>query len=148
MNPENNLLSSSKEIDSWITFFLNYLSPYLSENDFALFQKRWHSYWKLFQLWKTKKLENEEIKDTVKQLISSKKSLSSLIRKYQQKEVIDNFFLSGELEKIWNAELAEKYLAKPQKVRNFLLGQIKKQFPKLDIRKISETVNEFIEKNV
>jgi len=43
--------------------------------------------------------------------------------------------------------LAEKYSLKPQKVHNFLLGQIKKQFPDLDVRKINEIVSEFVSKN-
>jgi hypothetical protein len=37
---------------------------------------------------------------------------------------------------------------KPQKVQNFLLGQIKKQFSDLDIRKINEIVGEFITKKI
>ncbi|CAJ0901970.1 5559_t:CDS:2, partial [Entrophospora sp. SA101] len=40
-----------------------------------------------------------------------------------------------------DADLAEKYSLKPQKVQNFLLGQIKRQFPDLDVRKINETVD-------
>ena len=147
MEQENNNLA--KEYENWITFFLNYLSPYLSENDFPLFQKRWRSYWKLFQLWKAKELENEEIKVTVKQLISTKKSLSSLIKKYQQKKMIDESFLNSELEKIWhandkNADLAEKYLVSPQKVQNFFLGQIKKQFPDFSIKEVIPVVFDFI----
>ena len=143
----------SSQYENWIIFFLNYLSPYLSENDFTLFQKRWRSYWKLFQLWKAKELENEAIKDTVKQLISTKKSLSSLIRKYQKKEIVDDSFLNSELEKIWstndkNADFAQKYLAKPQKIHNFLCGQTKKQFPKLDIKKISEIISKFAETKI
>jgi hypothetical protein len=43
-------------------------------------------------------------------------------------------------------DLAKKHSSKPQKVQNFLLGQIKKQFPDLDIRKINEVVSEFITK--
>ena len=143
----------SSQYENWIIFFLNYLSPYLSENDFTLFQQRWRSYWKLFQLWKAKKLENEAIKDTVKQLISTKKSLSSLIRKYQKKEIVDDSSFNSELEKIWsandkNADLAQKYLAKPQKIHNFLCGQTKKQFPKLDIKKISEIISKFAETKI
>jgi len=148
MKKENNILFDNGEIDNWITFFLNYLNPYFSEENFPLFQKKWQSYWKLFQLWKEKKLDTEEIKNTVEQLITTKKSLSYLIKKYQKKEVADYSFLFVELEKLWSADLAEKYSLKPQKVQNFLLGQIKKQFPNLDIRKINETVSEFISKNL
>jgi len=144
MKKENNPLFDNGEIDNWITFYLNYLNPYFSEENFSLFQKKWQSYWKLFQLWKEKKLDTEEIKNTVEQLIATKKSLSSLIKKYQKKEVADYSFLFTELEKLWSADLAEKYSLKPQKVQNFLLGQIKKQFVDLDIRKINEIVSEFI----
>ena len=144
MKKENNPLFDNGEIDNWITFYLNYLNPYFSEENFSLFQKKWQSYWKLFQLWKEKKLDTEEIKNTVEQLITTKKSLSSLIKKYQKKEVADYSFLFTELEKLWSADLAEKYSLKPQKVQNFLLGQIKKQFVDLDIRKINEIVSEFI----
>ena len=58
-----------------------------------------------------------------------------MIKKYQKKEVADYSFLFVELEKLWNADLASKYSLKPQKVQNFLLGQIKKQFLDLDVRK-------------
>jgi len=71
-----------------------------------------------------------------------------LIKKYQKKEVADYSFLFVELEKLWNADLASKYSLKPQKVQNFLLGQIKKQFSDLDIRKINEAVGKFIEKKI
>jgi hypothetical protein len=71
-----------------------------------------------------------------------------LIKKYQKKEITDYSFLFIELEKLWNAELAKKHSLKPQKVQNFLLGQIKKQFSDLDIRKINEVVNKFIEKKI
>lgn len=143
---KENKFSPGGEYDNWITFYLNYLNPYFSEENFSLFQKRWQSYWKLFQLWKEKKLETEEIKNTVGQLIATKKSLTYLVKKYQKKEVVDTSFLFDELEKLWNADLAQKYSLKPQKVQNFLLGQIKKQFPDLDVRKINEIVSEFIAK--
>lgn len=148
-NDSFNQNKTSSQYENWITFFLNYLNPYLSENDFPLFKKRWRSYWKLFQLWKAKKLENEAIKDTVKQLISTKKSLSSLIRKYQQKEMIDDSFLNSELEKVWraedkNADLTEKYLTKPQKVQNFFLGQIKRKFPNFPMKEVIPVVFNFL----
>jgi len=137
-----------KIIDNWITFYLNYLNPYLAEENFTLFQKRWKSYWKLFQLWKGKKLDTEEIKNTVEQLITTKKTLSYLIKKYQKKEIADYSFIFVELEKLWDADLAKKYSLKPQKIQNFLLGQIKRQFLDLDTRKINEIVNEFITKKI
>lgn len=148
MPKENNFLLAGGKIDDWITFYLNYLNPYFSEENFSLFQKRWKSYWKLFQLWKEKKLDTEEIKSTVEQLITTKKPLSYLIKKYQKKEIADYSFLFVELEKLWNTDLAKKHSLKPQKVQNFLLGQIKKQFSDLDIRKINEVVNEFLKKKV
>ena len=147
MQKENSLLNS-KKVDDWTTFYLNYLNPYFSEKNFSLFQKRWKSYWKLFQLWKEKKLDTEEIKDTVEQLITTKRPLSYLVKKYQKKEVADYSFLFVELKKLWDADLAKKYSLKPQKVQNFLLGQIKRQFPNLDVRKINEIVNEFITKKL
>jgi hypothetical protein len=54
--------------------------------------------------------------------------------------------LFSELEKLWDADLAQKYSLKPQKVQNFLLGQIKRQFPDLEARKINEVVSEFVAK--
>ncbi|RHZ37609.1 hypothetical protein [endosymbiont GvMRE of Glomus versiforme] len=143
---ENNLLFSAQEYENWATFFLNYLNPYFSDENFSLFQKRWKSYWKLFQLWKEKKLETDEIKNTVEQLITTKKSLAYLIKKYQKKEITDNSLIFSELEKLWDADLVKKYSLKPQKIQNFLLGQIKKQFPDLDMRKINEIISEFINK--
>ena len=147
MQKENNF-SLVGEYNNWITFYLNYLSPYFSEDNFPLFQKKRQSYWKLFQLWKEKKLDTEEIKSMVEQLITTKKPFSYLIKKYQKKEVDDYSFLFVELEKLWNLDLIEKYSLKPQKVQNFLLGQIKKKFPDLDIRKINEKVSEFIAKKI
>ncbi|RHZ36935.1 hypothetical protein [endosymbiont GvMRE of Glomus versiforme] len=133
-----------KEYEDWATFFLNYLNPYFTDENFFLFQKRWKSYWKLFQLWKEKKLETEEIKNTVEQLITTKKSLAYLIKKYQKQEITDTSPIFLELEKLWDDDLAKKYSLKPQKIQNFLLGQVKKQFPDLDMRKINEIISEFI----
>jgi aspartyl-tRNA(Asn)/glutamyl-tRNA(Gln) amidotransferase subunit B len=136
---------SSSLVESWISFFLNYLNSIFSHDNFSLFCKRWKSYWQLFQLAKNKELETQEVREITIQLTNTKKSLSSLIKKYQKKDEIDRTLIYSILEKLWDSNLAHKYLAKPQPVRNFLCGQIKKNFANLDIKKISLLINDFIE---
>lgn len=136
------------ETSQWISFFLNYLGPFLTKENFVFFQKRWKSYWKIFQLGITKELENQEIKLIIQQLITTQKTCSYLIKKHQKKEKIDEFLISSTLEKLWNDNLTQKYATKPQNVRNFLHGQIKKTFPNLDSRKFSQIIVDFIERRI
>lgn len=146
MQKENNL-SSVREYENWITFYLNYLNPYLSEENFSLFQKKWQSYWKLFQLWKEKKLENEEIKSIIKELVETKKSFALLVKKYEKKIAVNENLIEKELNNLWNDELAKILVANRQKVYNYLLGQMRKKFPDYSPKEIILTITNFLEKN-
>ncbi|WP_147411331.1 hypothetical protein [endosymbiont GvMRE of Glomus versiforme] len=135
MKKENNL-SLVREYENWITFYLNYLNPYFSEKNFFLFQKKWQSYWELFQLWKEKKLDNKEISEITNSLLTTKKTFVSLVKKYEKKVNIDKSLVEKELEYLWNEELAKKITTDRQKVQNYLLGQVKKKFSNYPIKEI------------
>ena len=143
MSKQNNF-SSAQEYENWITFYLNYLNPYLTEENFPLFQKKWQSYWKLFQLWKEKKLENEEIRAIVKGLVESEKFLSSLVKKYEKKVAVNENLIEKELKSLWNDELAQMVNTNQQKVHNYLLGQIRKKFLDYSPKEIILIISSFL----
>ncbi|KLL05103.1 MAG: hypothetical protein MRERV_5c039 [Mycoplasmataceae bacterium RV_VA103A] len=141
---KENKLSQTQEYENWITFYLNYLNPYFSEENFSLFQKKWQSYWKLFQLWKEKRLENEEIKIIVKELVESKQPLSSLVKKYEKKTAINENLIEKELKNLWNDKLAQMAATNQQKVHNYLLGQIRKKFPDYSPKEVILVIASFL----
>ena len=143
MQKENNF-SLVGEYNNWITFYLNYLNPYFSEENFSLFQKKWQSYWKLFQLWKEKKLDNEEIKLIIKELIETKKIFPSLIKKYEKKQTIDNCRVEKQLMELWNEELKKMLVTNRQKIQNYLLGQLRKKFANCSTRELIEIISIFL----
>ena len=143
MKKENNP-SPVGEYENWITFYLNYLNPYFSEENFSLFQKKWQSYWKLFQLWKEKKLENEEIKSVVKELLETNKTFSFLVKRYEKKTDLNENLIEKELKSLWNAELIAKLATDRQKVQNYLLGQIKRKFPDYSVKEVILVITDFL----
>ncbi|WP_322632525.1 hypothetical protein [endosymbiont DhMRE of Dentiscutata heterogama] len=143
MSEQNNPFPT-REYENWITFYLNYLSPYLAEDNFPLFQKKWQSYWKLFQLWKEKRLENEEIKSIVKGLVETKKPLPWLVKKYEKKGTINENLIEKELKNLWNDELTQMVSTNQQKVHNYLLGQIRKKFPDYPPKEVILVIASFL----
>lgn len=143
MQKENNF-SLVGEYNNWITFYLNYLNPYFSEENFSLFQKKWQSYWKIFQLWKEKKLDNEEIKLIIKELIETKKIFPSLIKKYEKKQTIDNYQVEKQLTELWSEELKKMLVTNRQKIQNYLLGQLRKKFANCSPRELIEIIGVFL----
>lgn len=134
-----------KEGKNWTNFYLNYLSSHL-DNNTELFIKKWTSYYSLFQYWKEKKLDNEEIKEIIEQLIKTKKNFTTLIKKYEKKVILDEQLITNLLEKLWNEELAKKLANNRQKVQNYLLGQIKRNYPNYPAKEIIIIVDKFLEK--
>ena len=147
MEKKNNF-SSAEEYNNWITFYLNYLNPYFSEENFSLFQKKWQSYWKLFHFWKEKKLDNEEIKTVVKELIETKKSFAFLVKKYEKKVNIDEKLIKDELKSLWNDELTKMAAANCQKVQNYLLGKVRKKFSDYPLMPIILIIQNFLEEKI
>lgn len=143
MQKENKLFQI-QEYENWIIFYLNYLNPYFSEENFSLFQKKWQSYWELFQLWKEKRLENEEIKIIVKELVETKQPLSLLAKKYEKKATINESLIEKELKSLWNDELAQMVGTNQQKVHNYLLGQTRKKFPDYSPKEIIGIISSFL----
>lgn len=142
---ENKIKLNAKEYINWTTFFLNYLSPYLSNDNFPLFKKKWKSYLKLYELWQAKEMETGEIKSIAEQIITTNKNFAYLVKKYKKKELTDDSFIFENIKKLWNDSLTKKYLKEPQKVKNFLLGQIKRQFNNLDVKAINKVIDRFID---
>lgn len=143
---EKKEIFESKEIKYWVVFYANYLSPFFEDKGKDFFVKKWRSYCSLFQHWKEKKLENEEIKEIVNSLTKTRKDFSSLIGKYEKKVSIDERIIKEELGSLWNDELAKKLSVNQQKVQNYLLGQIKKKYsdypPKMIILIVAEFLKE------
>ena len=130
---------------NWVIFYLNYLSPNFENNSKELFTNKWKSYQKLFQYWKEKKLENEEIKEIINSLINTKKTFTSLVKKYEKKVNIDREIVEKNLENLWNEELAKKLTTNRQKVQNYLLGQVRKNNPEFPLKEIIIIIDNFLE---
>jgi len=136
-----------KESKNWIIFYANYLSPFFGDNGKESFVKKWNSYYSLFQYWREKKLENEEIKEIIIFLKETEKDFDSLIGKYEKKFSLDKQILEKELKNLWNDELEKMLPINQQKVQNYLLGQVKKKFPDYSVKEIILTIGSFLEKN-
>ena len=120
---------AKEEYKSWLTFYLNYLTPYFGDGNIDLFSKKWKSYCELFGYWKEKKLDNEEIKTIIKELIETKKTFALLAKKYEKNIKVDESLVKQELKSLWNDDLSKMITINQQKVQNYLLGQIKKKLP-------------------
>ena len=147
-----NLLEKKKflakeEYKNWLTFYLNYLTPYLGDRNIDLFSKNPKSYYELFRHWKEKKLDNEEIKSIIKELTETKKNFASLIKKYEKKVDINENLIEKELKNLWNDELAKMMITNRQKVQNYLLGQIRKKFPDYPPKEIILIITNFLKEN-
>jgi aspartyl-tRNA(Asn)/glutamyl-tRNA(Gln) amidotransferase subunit B len=136
----------SQDIKNWNTFYLNYLSSNLDLESIDLFIKKWKSYNELFVCWKEKKLGNEEIKEIIYLLLTTKKSFSSLIKKYEKKTTVDEILIEKRLESWWSDELANMLIVNRQRVQNYLLGQAKKEFPDYPIKEIILIINNYLNK--
>lgn len=139
-----------EEINDWTVFLLNYLLPSLpvGENtDFFL--TRWSAYYQLFQNWKKREINKEELSIIIKKLLTTQYNLNFLINKYKKKTKTDNNLVSSELAEIWKREKLSKedYLSHPQKITNYLLGQIKKSFPNSSVQEINIIIEQFMKKN-
>lgn len=135
-----------EESKNWMIFYLNYLSPYLENNGLNFFEQKWQSYYSLFQAWKEKKLENEEIKEVISLLIATKNTFASLIKKYQKEIFFDQKLIENLLVGLWNDELAKMFAVNRQKTQNYLLGQVKKNYPQYSLKEIIAVVEKFLEK--
>jgi aspartyl-tRNA(Asn)/glutamyl-tRNA(Gln) amidotransferase subunit B len=135
---------TGKENKNWTTFYLNYLSPHFESSNIDLFTKKWKSYCKLFEYWKEKKLSNTEINEIIYSLLVTKKTFSSLVKKYEKKIKINENLIEKELKDLWNSELANKLNADRQKVQNYLLGQVKKKFSDYPIKEVILIIINFL----
>lgn len=148
---EKKNLLTFQETEQWIIFFLNYLGSYFfCHKNFLFFLKEWQSFWKIFQLWKKKEIETQTTKKIIEQLINEDKPLSYLIKKYRRDSSfnIDWQPVFDIWNEVWNETLILKYSTKPQNVKNFLIGQIKKKFPSFNIEELSQKVAIFISKKM
>lgn len=139
-----------EEINDWTVFLLNYLLPSLSvEENTDFFRTRWSTYYQLFQNWKKREINKEELSIIIKKLLTTQYSLNFLINKYKKKAKADNNLVSSELAEIWKREKLSKedYLSRPQKITNYLLGQIKKSFPNSSVQEINIIIEQFMKKN-
>ncbi|WNE41167.1 MAG: Glutamyl-tRNA(Gln) amidotransferase subunit B, chloroplastic/mitochondrial [Mycoplasmataceae bacterium] len=137
----------SQDIKGWNTFYLNYLSAHFgSGNDIDLFVKKWKSYNELFVYWKEKKIGNEEIKEIINFLLTTKNNFSSLIKKYEKKTIVNEEVVEEKLKSLWNNELTNKLNTDRQRVQNYLLGQIKKEFSDYPIKEIVLIINNYLNK--
>ena len=133
-----------KESKNWTVFYLNYLSPNFESGDASQFIKKWKSYFSLFEYWKEKKLGNEEINAIIRELKETKKTFSSLVKKYEKKTTINENLVELELQNLWNADLAKKITTERQKTQNYLLGQIKRKFPDYSVPEIVPIIQKFL----
>ena len=120
---------AKEEYKSWLTFYLNYLTPYFGDRNIDLFSKKWKSYCEVFLSWKEKKLDNEEIKTIIKELIETKKNFAVLVKKYEKNTTVNENLVEQELKSLWNDDLSKMITINQQKVQNYLLGQIRKKLP-------------------
>ncbi|MCE8164058.1 MAG: Asp-tRNA(Asn)/Glu-tRNA(Gln) amidotransferase subunit GatB [Candidatus Moeniiplasma glomeromycotorum] len=133
----------SKGSKNWTTFYLNYLSPQ-SVSDINLFAEKWQSYYRLFEYWKEKKLGNEAIIEIIHSLLTTEKTFSSLVKKYEKKGKIDKNLIEQELKNLWNSELASKLATEQQRVQNYLLGQVKRKFTDYSVPEIIGIIQNFL----
>ena len=82
-----------------------------------------------------------------KELIETKKTFSSLIKKYEKKVDINENLIEKELKNLWNDELAKMMITNRQKVQNYLLGQIRKKFPDYPPKEIILIITNFLNEN-
>ena len=87
------------------------------------------SYCELFGYWKEKKLDNEEIKTIIKELIETRKNFAVLAKKYEKNANVNENLIEQELKSLWNEDLSKMIITNQQKVQNYLLGQIRKKMP-------------------
>jgi hypothetical protein len=65
-----------------------------------LFVKKWKSYNELFVCWKEKRLGNEEIKEIINILLTTRQTFSSLIEKYEKKATINEVLVEEKLKSL------------------------------------------------
>ena len=133
-----------KESKNWTVFYLNYLSPHFEEKNIDLFAKKWKSYSRLFEYWKEKRLDNEEVKAIIKELIETKKPFAGLVKKYEKKVAVNESLIEKELLNLWNDELSQMIKVNQQKVQNYLLGRVRKTFPDYSVKEIILTISNFL----
>ena len=80
-----------------------------------------------------------------KELIETKKTFASLIKKYEKKVDINENLIEKELKSLWNDELAKMMVANRQKVFNYLLGQMRKKFPDYPPKEVILIIANFLE---
>jgi hypothetical protein len=139
---KKNLTGNEKK--NWIIFSANFLSPQFEDDNIEPLVKKWNSYDSLFQYWKTKKLDNQEISTLVKELKETSRPFTFLIKKYEKKTQVDHKLIEQELKSLWSAELSEKFTTDRQKIQNYLLGQIKKKFPDYPMKEVISVILNFL----
>ncbi|CAJ0631511.1 13034_t:CDS:2, partial [Entrophospora sp. SA101] len=94
-----------------------------------------------------KKLDNEEIKLIIKELTETKKTFALLVKKYEKKVAVNENLIEKELRNLWSDELSQMISVNRQKVQNYLLGQVRKNFPDYSVKEIILIITNFLEKN-
>jgi hypothetical protein len=137
---------TGNEKKNWINFSVNFLSPQFEDDNVNInpLVKKWNSYDSLFQYWKEKKLNNQEINTLVKELKETSRTFAFLIKKYEKKTQVDHKLIEQELKNLWSAELSEKFITDRQRIQNYLLGQIKKKFPDYPMKEIISVILNFL----
>ena len=144
---EKNEKKTKKEIESWIIFFLNFLNKFEKEKFFS--SKKLEKYREIFFLWKEKKIENKEVIKFIKELIKKGKVKINFFYKKKEEDTSEDLLIFSKLEEIWNINLHNEYLKKPEKISNFLIGKLRKEnLIFKDSKKISKITDEFIKKKI
>ena len=91
---------------------------------------------------------NEEINSIIRGLKETKKSFTSLVRKYEKKVSIDEKLIKDELEGLWNDELTKMIANNRQKVQNYLLGRVRKKFSNYPLTQIILIIQNFLEEKI
>ncbi|CAJ0769091.1 2506_t:CDS:2, partial [Entrophospora sp. SA101] len=117
-----------EEYKGWLTFYLNYLTANIGDGE-------------------EKKLDNEEIKLIIKELTETKKTFALLVKKYEKKVAVNENLIEKELRNLWSDELSQMISVNRQKVQNYLLGQVRKNFPDYSVKEIILIITNFLEKN-
>ncbi|MCE8164003.1 MAG: hypothetical protein I3273_05150 [Candidatus Moeniiplasma glomeromycotorum] len=139
---------TGNEKKNWIVFSANFLSPQFEDDNLEPLVKKWKSYVSLFQYWKEKKLDNQEINALVKELKETSRTFTFLINKYEKKTQVDYKLIEQELKNLWSAELSKKIITDRQRIQNYLLGQVKKKFPDYPMKEVVSIILNFLKEKI
>jgi Asp-tRNA(Asn)/Glu-tRNA(Gln) amidotransferase B subunit len=141
---EKKRVFSKEEIEAWVIFFFNHLNI-SSEINLSVFQKRWKLYLKIFDFFQRRSFENQELKMMVERAFSVSSTRGFFNDFKKKKSGKEEALIFKKLNSIWNEDLKKKHSIRPQKVKNFLFGQIKTSFPNSNSKNFSSFIDKFIE---